>query len=258
MLGELTFTEIPERLTRTSILCLPIGAIEQHGPHLPLNTDVVIAEELARRIIACWGTELDLWLLPTISISLSPEHDWAAGTLSLTIGTFVGLLKDVAREIVRAVPSRNILIVNGHGGNRGILENLIRELQSELGVNICVIHPFDFSKATTQIAHFDVHGGKNETSVMLELAPHLVRHDLIPSLAGATDTDAMAAMIFERGASFPWRTDDPRLAVNGVIGDAQGASAQLGRDIVDSIVAQTRSILERLLENQQLKRRPAD
>jgi creatinine amidohydrolase/Fe(II)-dependent formamide hydrolase-like protein len=97
---------------------------------------------------------------------------------------------------------------------------------------------------------------------MLELAAHLVRQDLVPSLAGATDTNAMAAMtaamIFDRGVSFPWRTDDPRLAANGVIGDAQGASTRLGRDIVDSIVAQTRPILGLLLKNQNLKTRSGD
>ena len=80
-LGDLTFPEVSQRLQDTSILCLPIGAIEQHGAHLPLNTDAIVAEELTRRIVAGLGDELDLWQLPTISISLSREHDWAPGTL---------------------------------------------------------------------------------------------------------------------------------------------------------------------------------
>ena len=66
-IGELTFPEIATRLTARSILCLPIGSIEQHGPHLPLNTDVVLAEEFTRRIVARWAAALDLWQLPTIS-----------------------------------------------------------------------------------------------------------------------------------------------------------------------------------------------
>jgi creatinine amidohydrolase len=256
--GELTFPEISRWLKETSILCLPIGAIEQHGAHLPLNTDAVIAEELARRMVAHWGAEFDLWLLPTVSISLSREHDWAPGTLSLTIESFVALLKDLAREIVRAVPARNMVIVNGHGGNRGILDNLIHELHSPVGLNVCVIHPFDLSKAATHIASPDVHGGKNETSVMLALAPHLVRRDLMASPRLAADKDAIAAMIFDRGVSFPWRTDDQRLAANGVIGEAHGASPEVGRAIIDSVIAQTRGVLDRLLENQRLvhKHRP--
>jgi creatinine amidohydrolase len=250
--GELTFPEISRCLKETSILCLPIGAIEQHGAHLPLNTDAVIAEELARRMVAQWGAEFDLWLLPTISISLSREHDWAPGTLSLRIESFVALLKDLAREIMRAAAARNIVIVNGHGGNRGILDNLAHELHSELGLNLCVIHPFDLSKAPTHAASPDVHGGKSETSVMLALAPHLVRRDLIPPPHAATDKDAIAAMILDRGASFPWRTDDPRLAANGVIGEAHGASPQLGHAIIESVIAQSRGVLDRLLENQRL------
>src|ERR1700738_1624808 len=115
-LGELTFPEVRACRRETSILCLPMGAMEQHGAHLPLNTDAVIAEELARRIVARWGNEFDLWLLPTISISLSREHDWAPGPLSLAIQSFVALLKDIAREIVRALPARNIAVISGHGG----------------------------------------------------------------------------------------------------------------------------------------------
>ena len=247
-LGELTFPEISQRLNETSILCQPIGAIEQHGPHLPLNTDAVIAEELARRIVGRWASELDLWLLPTISISLSREHDWAPGTLSLGIETFVALIKDLGREIVRALPARNMLMVNGHGGNRGILDNLMHELQSQLGLNVCVIHPFDLSKVPTRGAIADVHGGKSETSVMLAVAPHLVRTELIASCQGA-DPDAVSAMIFDRGASFAWRTDDRRLAVDGVIGDPRSASPELGHAIVESVVMETRGVLALLLEN---------
>ena len=147
--ADLTFPEVSGRLRESSVLCLPIGAIEQHGAHLPLNTDVIVAEELTRRIIARWGDEFDLWQLPTVSVSLSREHDWAPGTLALTIQSFVGLLRDMARDIARALPARNLLIVNGHGGNRGVLDNLIHELRGDFALNACVIHPFDLSKAET-------------------------------------------------------------------------------------------------------------
>jgi creatinine amidohydrolase len=255
LLGELTFPDVSRWLKETSILCLPIGAFEQHGAHLPLNTDAVIAEELARRIVARWGNEFDLWLLPTISVSLSREHDWAPGTLSLAIQSFVALLKDIAREIVRALPARNIAVISGHGGNRGILDNLMHELYRECGLNLCVMHPFDLAQAMTPTAGPDVHGGRNETSVMLALAPHLVRQDQIASACGAAgkdSKDAIAAMIFDRGVSFPWRTDDHRLAANGVIGDPHGASAEFGQAIIDSVVARTAGVFQRLLENQRL------
>jgi creatinine amidohydrolase/Fe(II)-dependent formamide hydrolase-like protein len=248
--GELTSAEVRQLLRQTSILCLPIGAMEQHGLHLPLNTDAIIAEELARRIIARCGDEFDLWLLPTVFIGLSREHDWAPGTLSLSIQNFVALLKELARELVRSLPARNMLIVNGHGGNRGVLENLMHELYSELHLNTCVVHPFDLAKATWSSGTTDVHGGEAETSVMLAIAPQLVRRDMIAPSGKAANPTAIANMVFDRGVSFPWRTDDPRLAAHGVIGEPARASAELGLAIVEAIIAQAGSVLARLLENQ--------
>ena len=144
-IGDLTSPEINQRLKPTSILCLPLGAIEQHGTHLPLNTDVVVAEELTRAIVTRLGDEFDLWQLPTVPIGLSREHDWAPGTLSLSVAGFAALLNELARELTRALPARNLAIVNGHGGNRGILESLLQELRSDLSLNACVLHPFDLN-----------------------------------------------------------------------------------------------------------------
>lgn len=252
LLGDLTFAEVSRRLRPTSILCLPIGAIEQHGIHLPLNTDVIVAEELTRGIVARWGEELDLWHLPTVSISLSREHDWAPGTLALSIQTFVALMRDMARDMARALPARNLAIVNGHGGNRGVLDNLIHELSGDFGLNACVLHPFDLSKVTIASDSPDVHGGKAETSVMLALRPQLVRRDLLTPVSAPPQVDTIAALIFDRGVSFPWRSDDPRLATSGVIGDAHAATAELGRAIIDSVIEETRGVLQRLLENQRV------
>jgi creatinine amidohydrolase/Fe(II)-dependent formamide hydrolase-like protein len=247
-IGELTFPEISGKLKASSILCLPIGAIEQHGAHLPLNTDVVVAEEVTQALIARWGDELDLWRLPTLSVSLSREHDWAPGTLSLSVQTFAALLKELAREIVRALPARNLAIVNGHGGNRGILENLLHELRGDFALNACVIHPFDLAQAAAGAAA-DVHGGADETSVMLALAPDLVRSDLIASAQPAAP-ESVAALIFDRGVTWPWRTDDPRLARMGIIGDPSAASAERGRAMVERMVEAARGVFARLLENQ--------
>src|SRR5215813_14308842 len=135
LVAELTSAECGRLISETSILCLPLGAIEQHGPHLPLNTDVVVAEGLTRAIVKRFGEELDLWQLPAVPIGLSREHDWAAGTLSLSIQGFVLLLRDLAGSIVHALPARNLAIVNGHGGNRGILEALLHELQGDFALN---------------------------------------------------------------------------------------------------------------------------
>jgi creatinine amidohydrolase len=254
-IAELTFPEVARRLKESSILCLPVGAIEQHGAHLPLNTDVVVAEELTRVLIARWGDQFDLWQLPTLSISLSREHDWAAGTLSLSVQTFAALVKEIGREIVRALPARNLVIVNGHGGNRGILEGLLQELQGDLALNACVIHPFDLAKAKVAATAGDVHGGVGETSVMLALAPDLVRADLIAPTGPQPPPAIIDALIFDRGVTWPWRSDDPRLARMGIIGDPAAASAERGRAMVDGMIEEARAVFARLLENQSVMRK---
>jgi creatinine amidohydrolase/Fe(II)-dependent formamide hydrolase-like protein len=250
-IGDLTFAEVARDLKDTSILCLPLGAIEQHGPHLPLNTDVVVAEGVTRRIITQVGEEFDLWQLPTVPLGLSREHDWAPGTLSLSIEAFLTLLRNMAREITRSLPARNLAIINGHGGNRGLLESVLHELRGDFSLNACVIHPFDLSKAEIG-APFDVHGGKSETSVMLALAPELVRRDLIGRPHHPPDPSLIRAVIFDRGTTWPWRTDDTRLTANGVIGDAHEASPEIGQAIITSIVDEARIVFARLLENQKL------
>jgi creatinine amidohydrolase len=252
VIGELASPEISGALQASSILCLPLGAIEQHGAHLPLDTDVMVAEGLTHRIVARWGDQFDLWQLPTFALGLSREHDWAPGTLSLSIQGFTALLRDLAGAIVRALPARNLAVVNGHGGNRGVLDNLLHELRGDFGLNACAIHPFDLAKVKTEAAAPDVHGGKSETAVMLALAPDLVRRDLIGPAGEGTDAAAMRALIFDRGVSFPWRTDDPRLAERGIIGDARAASAELGEAIIDSVVDEAGDVLAWLLENQKL------
>jgi creatinine amidohydrolase/Fe(II)-dependent formamide hydrolase-like protein len=249
-LGALTSAEVSSRLGETSILCLPLGAIEQHGAHLPLDTDVLVAEGLTSRIVARWGDEFDLWQLPTLPIGLSREHDWAPGTLSLSIQGFVSVMRDLGRDLVRALPARNLAIINGHGGNRGILENLLHELRSDFALNACVIHPFDLAKLETKPSTVDVHGGRSETAVMLALAPDRVRMEQLEAAERAIGDDATGALIFDRGVTWPWRTDDPRLAHQGIIGDARAASAELGAAIIDSVVAECGRVFAQLLENQ--------
>ena len=251
VLGTLTFQDASRTIKDTSILCLPLGAFEQHGPHLPLNTDLVIAEGLTARLLARWGEEFDLWQLPTLSIGLSREHDWAAGTLSLSIAGFCAYLRDLAASIVCSLPARNLAVVNGHGGNRGILENLLHELRGDFGLNACVLHPFDLAGADASDG--DVHGGKGETSVMLVLAPDLVRRDRICKSA-PPDPQALQSLIFDRGVTWPWRSDDTRLARHGIVGDAAGASAEFGAMLIERMVTAAGEAFMRLLENEKRMR----
>jgi creatinine amidohydrolase len=110
----------------------------------------------------------------------------------------------------------------------------------------------DLAKVDMNATSPDVHGGKSETSVMLALAPQRVRREAIARPANPPDDNVIAALIFDRGASFPWRTDDPRLTSSGAIGEAHAASRELGEAIIASVVEEARGVLVRLLENQRL------
>ena len=255
LLGELTSPEISQRVSKTSILCLPLGSTEQHGPHLPLNADTVLADALTQAIIARWGDKYDLWQLPSLPIGLSREHAWAPGTMSLTIETMTALLRNIASEIARALPTRNLVVINGHGGNRGILEALGRELLADFGLNFCALHLGAMMSPPSGAAFTEIHGGKDETSVMLALAPHLVHSDLIVQAKTPKDAGAIQTLILDPATSWPWTSDDPRIAHLGIIGDAQAASVEHGRAIVARVVEAAASAFERLLENQRNPKR---
>jgi creatinine amidohydrolase/Fe(II)-dependent formamide hydrolase-like protein len=250
LIGELTSPEISTRLTATSILCLPIGSIEQHGPHLPLNTDAVLAEGITRLIVARWGEALDLWQLPTISVSLAREHEWAPGTLSLSVAGMIAYLHDLGRTIAKSLPARNLMIVNGHGGNRGILEALALDLRADCGLNVCIFHPAALADTAADTAVPEIHGGKNETSMMLAIAPHLVRSDKMADLRKPPDGETIRKTILQRGVTWPWMSDENGLADSGVIGDPKAATVEYGRQIMDRAVETAGAVLRQLLHRQ--------
>jgi creatinine amidohydrolase len=248
-IGHLTFQEVRSALRESSVLCLPIGSMEQHGPHLPLNTDTVLAEALMRRIVERWGETYDLWQLPPLTVGLSREHDWAPGTLSLSIAGMTAYLRDLGREISRSLPARNLLIVNGHGGNRGILEALGRELRGDFGLNVVSVHLGALISPVAGAAVPEIHAGRDETSAMLALAPDLVRKEHIREAKGPSGGAATHALVLDPATSWPWSSGDKRIAELGVIGDAREASAAHGHAIVLRVVEAVGAILKQLRES---------
>ena len=253
-IAELTYPDISKRLRASSIVCLPIGSVEQHGPHLPLNTDLVLADEFTRRMIARWGETYDLWQLPPVAVSLAREHDWAPGTLSLSIEGMTRLIRDLGREIARSLPARNLAVINGHGGNRGILEALAQDLRGDFGLNVCILHPTTWADINAASKTPEIHGGKNETSMMLAVAPHLVRTDRIAKLQATPRMEAVRATILDQSVTWPWTTEERAIAESGVIGDAKSASAEFGKQLLDKIAEAAGGVFKQLLERQQLTR----
>jgi len=250
MVGDLASGDVAKSLRSSSVLCLPMGSMEQHGPHLPLDTDTVIAEAMTRRIVARWGAEFDLWQLPVVSVGLSREHDWAPGTLSLSVAGMTAYLRDLGREIARALPARNLLIVNGHGGNRGILEALTREMRGDFGLNIATLHLGAAMSPDAGTGAPEIHAGKDETSVMLALAPDLVRREALAALTPPPDGAAARALVLDPAASYPWSSNDPRLGVMGVMGDVRGSSAEHGEALIARMLEIAGGAICQLIENE--------
>jgi creatinine amidohydrolase/Fe(II)-dependent formamide hydrolase-like protein len=255
LVGSLTFEEIA-RLSERSVLLLPIGSMEQHGPHLPLDTDAILAQALAEAIAGRFGETLDIWQLPSLPFGLSGEHAWASGTLSLSISGMTGLMRELAREIVRSLPARNLMIVNGHGGNRGLLERLNYEFKADFQLNACALHIGALMSPITDAGLPEIHAGRDETSLMLALAPDQVRCECSAGLGKPLDDAEVRATILDPGVSWPWSSGDPRIAHRGVIGDAAEASADHGRAILERLLDAAGATLQRLLVNQEFVRAP--
>ncbi len=249
-IAELTSFEAMQAVGADAILCLPIGSLEQHGPHLPLNTDTVLAEAFTAAIVARWGDTYNLWQLPALPLGLSREHAWASGTVSLSVATMTALLREMAGEVARTLPARKLVVINGHGGNRGLLEALARELAHDFGLNFCAMHLGAMISPPAGAAFVEVHGGKDETSAMLALAPEMVRQERMAEIKPPADAKSVQALILDPATSWPWCSNDDRIAHLGVIGDARTASAEHGRAIVERVVGAAGAVLARLIDEQ--------
>ena len=214
----------------------PLGAIEQHGPHLPLSTDSVVASAVAEAAVAAVGEELDVWLLPTLEYTKSNEHAWSPGTLWLSATTLLAVLDDLGRCLA-TTPAKRLVFLNGHGGNSALVNVANRELRLRHGLMTFLAHPgVPVDQGGTSPASelgMGVHGGCDETSIMLHLAPHLV--DM--SKAERRVPEALADNKYVRfggRVSFGWLSND--FHPDGYIGDPTSADADLGRRLFEGSV----------------------
>jgi creatinine amidohydrolase len=245
--NHLTHEEVLNNISEDSIFCIPVGATEQHGPHLPLNTDTILANGFAEKMVSEYYKIYDLWLLPSLEYSLSCEHMWASGTISISIELFVNIFHGLIKGLIDSQPARNIIIINGHGGNRGVLDTLIEEFRCRYSVAAVVIHPSALSHVKSGSKFSEVHGGKSETSIMLALAPELVNIDLLPRPLDEGDQSHVSERILDKAVSWPWHSNDPGFGRDGIIGDAAFASAELGNKIIDSAVLNAEEVIASLI-----------
>lgn len=253
---ELTRDEVQICIKEDSILLFPLGATEQHGSHLPLNTDTILATGFSERIMLKYAQKYDLWLLPCFEYSLSPEHKWANGTLSVSIDLFVKLFTELIESLVLSQPSRNMIVVNGHGGNRGVLETLIQEIRNKFSFTIAVIHPSTLARISSNSRLCEVHAGKSETSMIMELAPELIDYGKINQKTSESYQVRAKKFIVDRAVSWPWNSNDYGLSYDGIIGDSSEASLELGKQIVDNSIKNTEEVIIDLIQyGKQIRKR---
>lgn len=239
-LDALSGPEAALALGADSIVLVPVGAIEQHGPHMPLSVDYVIADESAKAIVDMLGDELDLWMIPTLPYSKSNEHAWSPGTMWLSATTMHHMLGDIGRCVAKT-GARRIVFLNGHGGNSTLLNVACRELRLEYGLLTFLVHAFippaystaPPSEASTNELGMGIHGGYRETSVMMHLRPDLVNLALaernVPEWL-----DDNEHVRFGGTVQFGWLSND--FGPAGHIGDPTGASADAGKVMFEDAI----------------------
>lgn len=219
------------------MIVLPLGAIEQHGPHLPLVTDLAIATAVAEAAVPLAVAEgVDAWLLPPLAYTKSNEHAWNAGTIWLSARTMLSVLEDIGR-CVAATPARKLVFLNGHGGNSALVAMANRELRLQFGLETFLAHPSQPADqggaSSASELGMGVHGGHDETSMMLHLHPELVDmgravRDIPEHLA------ANRHVRFGGSVAFGWLSND--FGDHGHIGDPTAATAAHGKVLVDGAV----------------------
>ncbi len=239
-LAELRASDVEDKLSSESILVLPLGAIEQHGPHLPFNTDLVIAQACAEAVAQSAGESLDLWLLEPLAYTKSNEHAGTPGTVWLGPETMLAVLDDIGRSVA-ATPVRKLALLNGHGGNSSLLNVACRELRLNHGLETFLLHPSlpPDQGGTDETAvgelGMGIHAGQGETSIMLHLRPELVRMDRavrnVPE-----HLDANRHVRFGGSVTFGWLAAD--FGESGVIGDPTGADEVIGASLFKLAVEQ--------------------
>ncbi|MFT4122925.1 MAG: creatininase family protein [Microbacteriaceae bacterium] len=237
-LAELAGPRLASALDADSIVLLPIGAIEHHGPHLPLATDWLMADLVSRDVVAAAvAAGLDVWRLPAIAYGKSDEHHWAPGTMWLDGETLARTVVALG-DSVASTPARTLVFYNGHGGNLALLQQAIREIRRRTGLRTFVMGlgmRAAVDEGGLSERGFGIHGGHEETSLVLHLRPELV--DM--AAAGRWVPDHLAdfeLVRFNGGAvQFGWLSDDFDDA--GVIGDARHASAEHGALVHERAVA---------------------
>lgn len=239
---ELTWPEILEAIARQSVVLLPFGAVEDHGPHLPLNTDNVIVEAIC--LEAARRAPEEMLVMPPVGYGLDEHHMDFPGTISVDMQTLIDYVADVAMSVAHH-GFRHVLIVNGHGSNAAIADLAARRVVLETGIICGAMSPnaaLDPTLAEPTLSQMRrsgpggiAHAGEYETAMMLHLRPELVQMERAVGEQGQLKLEY-----------FGWDQDEPsilswqdwwsRMSESGVCGDPTVATAEFGRALFETTV----------------------
>ena len=242
-----------------TIAVLPVAATEQHGPHLPLSVDTVLVDGVVAAALPQLADKLQVLVLPTQAVGLSPEHARFPGTLTLKAETIIRLWTDIG-ESVAAAGIKKLVLFNSHGGQVSVMDIVARDLRARLGLLVYSVSWFNLplldanwqdvnARFSADEHRFGIHAGEIETSMMLALDSAHVDMAQAQHFHSTSQDRAYAFAILGNGksAKLGWQMQDYNPA--GAVGNAAAATADKGRELV---AAAGRSLARLLAEVDQL------
>jgi len=246
--SQLTTRDFAALDPAATVAVLPLGATEQHGPHLPLGVDSTLVDGIVAAALPLLPAELPVLFLPSQAIGLSPEHASFPGTLTLSAETLIRLWREIGAGVARA-GMRKLVFFNAHGGHTGAMEIVARELRAAHGLIVYSASWFNLplGEAGAQFSpeehRFGVHAADIETSMMLALAPAQVDMQSARDFGSSSRQRAADYPLLGNGKSarLGWAMEDYN--PEGAAGNAAAASAEKGRALVEAAARQLALLL---------------
>ena len=257
--ANLTTRDFAQLDPARTIAVLPVAATEQHGPHLPVSVDTVLADGVVAACLPLLPDDMSVLFLPTQAVGFSPEHERFPGTLTLKSETLIRLWTDIG-ESVAATGIKKLVLFNSHGGQVSVMDIVARDLRARLNLLVYSVSWFnlplldeqgnDFNALFSAEEHrFGIHAGEIETSMMLALDGAHVNMAQARNFASTSQQRSKAYPLLGNGksAKLGWQMQDYNPA--GAVGNASAATADKGRAVVN---AAGRSLAKLLAELDQL------